>query len=80
MLMGLRTHGIGLKRRSPARAVNSLTLAYLVALGGLALTVIIGWQFSDRTLRGPVGSGLGWWTRDRALLEPDEMVQEEEHA
>jgi glycine betaine/proline transport system permease protein len=35
---------------------------------------------APRTLRGPVGSGLGWWTRDRALVEPDVMVEKEEDA
>ncbi|MEO8424060.1 MAG: ABC transporter permease subunit [Actinomycetota bacterium] len=35
---------------------------------------------APRTLRGPVGGGLGWWTRVRALVEPDEMVEGEEDA
>ena len=35
---------------------------------------------APRTLRGPVGSGLGWWTRDRALVQPDVMVEEGEDA
>ncbi len=35
---------------------------------------------APRTMRGPVGSGLGWWTRVRALVEPNEMIEEEEDA
>ena len=33
---------------------------------------------APRTMRGPVGIGLGWWTRVRALVGPDEMVEGEE--
>lgn len=35
---------------------------------------------APRTMRGPVGSGLGWWTRVRALVGPEEMVEGEEDA
>ena len=35
---------------------------------------------APRTLRGPVGSGLGWWTRVRAIVGPNEMVEGEEDA
>ena len=33
---------------------------------------------APRTMRGPVGSGLGWWTRVRALVGPNGTVEGEE--
>jgi glycine betaine/proline transport system permease protein len=35
---------------------------------------------APRTMRGPVGIGLGWWTRVRALAGPNGMTEEEREA
>ncbi|MGH2635536.1 MAG: ABC transporter permease [Actinomycetota bacterium] len=35
---------------------------------------------APRTTRGPVGSGLGWWTRVRVLVGPKPIVEREEEA
>ena len=33
---------------------------------------------APHTMRGPVGIGLGWWTRVRAIVGTNEMLEEEE--